>query len=62
MNILSIDIGTTSTRGILYDGNGQTLDALHFQTPLLFLDGFIEQSPQLYRRILLRLCQSFAAR
>lgn len=47
MNILALDIGTTSMRGILYDQTGKTLCVEDYLTPLVKYETFIEQSPRL---------------
>ena len=43
MNILSVDVGTTSMRGILYNGEGKELSLVSRLTPLIFIDNYIEQ-------------------
>ena len=45
MNILVLDIGTTSMRGILYDQDGNELCQVSRLTPLIFIDNYIEQDP-----------------
>ncbi len=62
MNILSIDIGTTSMRGILYTQSGRVLDSCHYQTPLITTEDFIEQSPQVYLDHLVHMCRYMADR
>lgn len=47
MNILVLDIGTTSMRGILYDQTGKTLCIEEFLTPLVKYETYIEQDPDL---------------
>ncbi len=45
MNILVIDIGTTSMRGILYNRSGKELCQVSRLTPLIFTNDYIEQDP-----------------
>ena len=62
MQILVIDIGTTSARGILYGPGGSALDMHSVSTPLLHDPdtGFIEQSPDVYRRAISVICRRIA--
>ena len=60
-NILSIDIGTTSIRGILYDESGATLGSTSIHTPLVFHGSFIEQLPSVYIDALIRICKTCTA-
>lgn len=57
MNILVFDIGTTSTRGILYDPGFRVLHTLSVQTPLVIdqRSGFIEQSPDTFINAVIRI-------
>lgn len=57
-NILAIDIGTTSIRGILYDETGKSLGSTSIHTPLLFRGTFIEQLPSVYIDALVRICKT----
>ncbi len=61
MNILSVDVGTTSMRGILYDRSGAVLNTYSLSTPLVFSQNFIEQTPEAYRHGLVQICRSIAA-
>lgn len=45
MNILAIDVGTTSMRGILYDQNGNEIYSESRLTPLIYSGSYIEQDP-----------------
>ena len=49
MNILVLDIGTTSMRGILYDQDGNELCQVSRLTPLIFIDNYSEQDPLVHR-------------
>lgn len=53
--IITIDVGTTSMRAILYDAAGQILH-VHQQenAPEFFVDGRVEQAPQAWESILVR--------
>lgn len=48
MNILCIDIGTTSMRGILFSDTGSIKGIKSILTPLIYNNGWIEQDPQVY--------------
>lgn len=63
MNILALDIGTTSMRGILFDDCGSVLHTHTVPTPLLFEGdgGAIEQRPQAYTDGTLAICRAIAA-
>lgn len=62
MNILALDIGTTSMRGILYDASGKTLQTHSVQTPLLINQGLgtMEQSPDTYTNGIAQICTAIA--
>lgn len=60
-NILAIDVGTTSIRGILYDETGKSLGMKSIHTPLIFVDSFIEQLPSTYTSALLQICKDCAS-
>ena len=64
MNILSVDVGTTSMRGILYDQNGRELTLVSRLTPQLFVNDYIEQDPlslkQTLFEIIAEISQSFS--
>ena len=64
MNILVIDIGTTSTRGILYADGGRELAMHSVQTPLIIdsATGHMEQSPAVYRRCIAEIARAIADR
>ncbi|MCI8504738.1 MAG: glycerol kinase [Lachnospiraceae bacterium] len=57
MHILSVDVGTTSMRGILYDSSGRALNTASRQTPLVFKNGLIEQTPEAFLKSLVSICQ-----
>ena len=62
MNILVIDIGTTSTRGILYADGGRELAMHSVQTPLVIdsTTGFMEQSPAVYQQCTVQIVRAIA--
>lgn len=60
MNVLAIDVGTTSMRGILFNEEGKVLSSLARMTPLIIAKGIIEQSSDVYRNALLYLCGATA--
>ena len=62
MNILVIDIGTTSTRGILYADGGRELAMHSVQTPLVIdsSTGFMEQSPTVYQQCTVQIVRAIA--
>lgn len=64
MNILTLDIGTTSMRGILFGPGGQVLDMEAVKTPLLIdkAKGRMEQRPEVYEQGLLAICRGIASR
>ncbi|NLF27113.1 MAG: hypothetical protein GX592_04375 [Clostridiales bacterium] len=64
MNLLTLDIGTTSMRGILFDSNGAMLDMEAVKTPLLIdkAEGRMEQRPEVYERGVTAICGSIASR
>ena len=64
MQILALDFGTTSARGILYGSGGRALDMHSVSTPLQ-IDrdtGYIEQSPVAFQGALMEICAAIAAR
>ena len=61
MNILVLDIGTTSMRGILYDQDGNELCQVSRLTPLIFLDNYIEQDPLVLKDKLTEIVRETAA-
>ena len=45
--ILTIDQGTTSSRSITYDINGDTIESSQYEYPLIYPeDGWVEIDPQ----------------
>ncbi|NLD59601.1 MAG: hypothetical protein GX647_08110 [Clostridiales bacterium] len=64
MNILTLDIGTTSMRGMLFGPGGQVLGMESVKTPLLIdkSEGRMEQRPEVYEEGLLAICRSIASR
>ena len=62
MNILVIDIGTTSIRGILFDSRGEMLTSHSIFTPVkVHPNGqFMEQDPMVYRHALVNICKTIA--
>ncbi|MCC8106531.1 MAG: hypothetical protein LIO99_11120 [Clostridiales bacterium] len=62
MNILVIDIGTSSMRGILYEESGQELAKHQVRyEPVKYPDGRIEQSPDTWIDALEQICREIAA-
>ncbi len=57
MNILSLDIGTTSMRGILYSEEGNELGMKSCLTPLVFRGEYIEQDPDVFTNALVEICK-----
>ncbi len=57
LNILSLDVGTTSIRGVLFSMDGETLVSHAVSTPLLFAEEKIEQSPVVFTDALLEICR-----
>ncbi len=62
MNILALDIGTTSMRGILFDAAGEVLATETVQTPLCIQKDRVEQSPETFVRGTVSICKAIAAR
>ena len=64
MHILSLDVGTTSMRGILYDREGREVACETVLTPLLIdqKKNTMEQDPLVYRRGAVQICRGIAAR
>lgn len=60
MHILALDVGTTSMRGILFDGSGRILDSVSVQTPLLLSDTCVEQLPSRLLDALITICRSIS--
>ena len=61
MNILALDIGTTSMRGILYEDTGKTLCIKDCLTPLVKYDNFIEQKPETFTEGITGICKAISA-
>ncbi|MDO5445137.1 MAG: FGGY-family carbohydrate kinase [Eubacteriales bacterium] len=63
MNILSLDIGTTSMRGILYDENGSTITMKSILTPLISdcKLNTMEQKPEVYTDGITEICKAIAS-
>lgn len=63
MNILSLDIGTTSMRGILFDENGQPMAMKSVLTPLISdcTCNTIEQKPEVYTDGITEICKAIAS-
>lgn len=55
MNILSVDVGTTSIRGVLFSQGGDFLASHSVNTPLRFSNGYIEQIPAVFTDALLEI-------
>ena len=60
MNILAIDIGTTSMRGILFDKDGKELASASRLTPLRFPGNYIEQDPLFLKETLTGICREIS--
>ncbi len=61
VNILVIDIGTSSMRGIVFDEKGEKLSTSRVKyEPLKYPDGRIEQSPQDWTDALISICRDTA--
>ncbi len=60
MNILVIDVGTTSMRGILYSEEGRELCLVSRLTPLIFIDDYIEQDPLALKSRLIEIIREIA--
>ena len=60
MNVLAIDVGTTSMRGLLFNEEGTVLSTFFRTTPLLFRGSFIEQSADVYTEGLIYLCKELS--
>ena len=60
MNVLAIDVGTTSMRGLLFNEEGTVLSTFFRTTPLLFRGSFIEQSADVYIKGLIYLCKELS--
>ena len=61
MNILALDTGTTSMRGILFNEKGETLFTTSCQTPLNYPGEYIEQSPHRLSDSLIQICKTVCA-
>lgn len=59
MNILVIDVGTTSIRGILFDSGGEMAVSHSINTPVKIEKNgqYVEQDPLLYDRALTEICR-----
>ena len=64
MYILSLDVGTTSMRGILYDREGREVACETVLTPLMIDQkrNTMEQDPLVYRRGAVQICRTIAGR
>ena len=63
IHILSLDVGTTSMRGILYDESGRILASKALLTPLI-CDNVLhtmEQTPEVYTKGTVAICKALAA-
>ena len=62
MNILVLDIGTTSMRGVLFDPKGQIRDIVSVPTPLLIdeRENHIEQDPRVYLESTAKICRALS--
>lgn len=60
MEILTIDVGTTSIRGILFDEEGRCRTVAGIPTPLIYDGNHIEQSPQFLAQCLTEICRKAA--
>ena len=62
MNILVLDIGTTSMRGVLFDPKGQIKDVVSVSTPLLIdkRENHIEQDPHVYLESTAKICRALS--
>lgn len=63
LRLLILDVGTSSMRGTLTDGQGRQLDQvqIHYQ-PSYFSDGRVEQSPDDWLDAMDRISKHYAAR
>lgn len=62
MNILVIDVGTTSIRGILFDSGGEMIVGHSVNTPVRIEKNgqYVEQDPLVYDRALMEICKTIA--
>lgn len=62
MNILALDVGTTSMRGILFDSDGRQLAQACVTTPLEQTEcGYIEQFPSRLEQAAINICREISA-
>jgi len=61
MNILSLDVGSTSMRGILFDSFGKMLAQHSVDTPHICREAYREQDPLRLRKGLVEICKSISA-
>ena len=61
MNILVLDVGTTSMRGILYDPHGVVMGTEEVLTPLVYTGEWIEQKPEVFTEGVTRIVRALSA-
>lgn len=62
MNILVIDVGTSSMRGIVFSANGHQLSDYQVKYDVKLLEnGFVEQDPQVLRKALIEIVRRMSA-
>ncbi len=61
MNILAVDVGTTSMRGILFSKSGTVLASASRLTPMIYTGQWIEQDPDVFTGGLVSICTEIAA-
>lgn len=57
MNILSLDVGTTSMRGVLFDESGKVIASRCITIPLVIKDQKIEQIPSCFSDGITKICK-----
>lgn len=63
MNILAIDVGTSSMRGVLFDGAGSPIAVRQVRNGVTTInEERVEQSPESWNRTLREICRSLARR
>lgn len=62
MNILALDIGTTSLRGVLYASSGQLLGSKSVVTPVEHSGSYIEQKPDRLSNGIVDVCRTLSSR
>ncbi len=62
MNILTIDVGTSSIRGILFSPAGKILAKKSIHASPIIEGSFIEQEPDAYRRAVVDICRELGGR